>query len=49
MLTHTQIARATKENNSKTPDPTAPIFFPTIQLAILVMYTKFQDSRYSSS
>ena len=25
-----------------------PIFFPTIQLVILVMCTKFQDSRYSS-
>ena len=26
-----------------------PIFFPTIQLVILVMCTKFQDSRKNSS
>ena len=42
------IARITKGNNYKGPGPTAPIFFPTIQLVILVMCTKFQDSRYSS-
>ena len=47
MFTHTQIARTTKGNNSKRPSPTAPIFFSTIQLVILVMCTKFQDSRYS--
>ena len=42
------IARTTKGNNYKGPGPTALIFFPTIQLVILVMCTKFQDSRYSS-
>ena len=38
------IAR-TKGNNSKGPGPMALIFFPTIQLVILVMCTKFQVSR----
>ena len=47
MFWHLQIARTTKGNNSKCPDPTAPIFFPTIQLVILVMCTKFQDSSSS--
>ena len=36
------IARTTKGNNSKGPGPMALIFFPTIQLVILVMCTKFQ-------
>ena len=39
------IARTTKGNNSKGPGPMALIFFPTIQLVILVMCTKFQVSR----
>ena len=39
------IARTTKGNNSKEPGPMALIFFPTIQLVILVMCTKFQVSR----
>ena len=39
------IARTTKENNSKGPGSMALIFFPTIQLVILVMCTKFQVSR----
>ena len=39
------IARTTKGNNSKGPGPMAIIFFPTIQLVILVMCTKFQVSR----
>ena len=41
--------RITKGNNYKGSGPTAPIFFPTIQLVTLVICTKFQDSRYSSS
>ena len=39
------IARTTKGNNSKGPGPMALIFFPTIQLVILVTCTKFQVSR----
>ena len=39
------IARTTEGNNSKGPGPMALIFFPTIQLVILVMCTKFQVSR----
>ena len=39
------IARRTKGNKSKGPGPMALIFFPTIQLVILVMCTKFQVSR----
>ena len=42
------IARTTKGNNSKGPGPMALIFFPTIQLVILVMCTKFQVCRLSS-
>ena len=34
--------RITKGNNYKGPGPTAPIFFPTIQLVILVMCTNFK-------
>ena len=39
------IARTTKGNNSKEPGSMTLIFFPTIQLVILVMCTKFQVSR----
>ena len=39
------IARTTKGNNSKGPGPMTLIFFPTIQLVILVMCTKFQVCR----
>ena len=39
------IARTTKGNNSKGSGPRAFIFFPTIQLVILVKCTKFQVSR----
>ena len=39
------IARTTKGNNSKGPGPMALIFFPTLQLVIFVMCTKFQVSR----
>ena len=39
------IARTIKGNNSKGPGPMALIFFPKIQLVILVMCTKFQVSR----
>ena len=41
-LAKTSETRTTKGNNSKGPGPMARIFFPTIQLVILVMCTNFK-------